>query len=68
MARAIIKILRVRDMGKYKLTDALFDDGGKATAYTPLDEKFKVGDLCEVFFDHKYGKIKFQRSKNDARK
>lgn len=58
--RKIIKILRVRDKGKYKLTDALMDDGTEATAYTKLGEKFEVGDECEVFFDERWGQVKFR--------
>lgn len=62
--RKIIKILRVRDKGKYKLTDALMDDGTEATAYTKLDDKFEVGEEVEVFFHEQYNQVKFRRTKH----
>jgi len=62
--RRIIKIIRVRDMGKYKLTDALMDDGTEASAYTPLDEKFEAGDKVEVFFHEQWNTVKFRRKPN----
>lgn len=62
--RTIIKILRVRDKGKYKLTDALMDDGTEATAYTSLDDKFEVGEEVEVFFHEQWNTVKFRRTKH----
>jgi hypothetical protein len=58
----IKSIIRVRDMGTYKLTDALMEDGLEATAYTPSGDEFKVGEHVETFYHEQYNKVKFRRT------
>lgn len=66
--RVIIDILHVEQRtdkaGKsYYRTHALVDSGEECVGY---GKDFKVGDLVEVFFDHKYNTIKMRRGKHDS--
>lgn len=60
----ISRILRVRKMDGYTLTDAEMDDGTQAVGYliesaTP----YQIEESVNVFFHTQYNKIKFDRKK-----
>lgn len=58
--RKIIEILFVEKTPTYTRTHVLLDTGEECVGY---GEDFNVGDLCEHWFDEKWGVAKVRKSK-----